>query len=170
MKAGMIMNKSWIQLQKQEQAEAISSTATSAGSDALWLGSRSRHWNWLALFVLGSDLWSLDCLLLRLARFGCLGRSVPVVQNLQCNHQVQGEPGNVSVEDQRVVDLLQGGKDAGQRSNQEVKYLGCTISIVSSENQQSYRKRAQLSCSTLFPDRKDLWKLASHAHDTGTCL
>jgi hypothetical protein len=50
-------------------------------------------------------------------------RCVPIVQDLQGQDQVQRKAGHVSVENERVVHLLQSGEDPRQRSKQEVEDL-----------------------------------------------
>ena len=59
--------------------------------------------------------------LLLAASFG-RGR-VPVVYHLRSEHQVQGETGNESVENELVVDLLECGEDARKGAGEVVEDL-----------------------------------------------
>lgn len=58
---------------------------------------------------------------LQLLGLGVLGsRGVPVPQHLQEEDCVEGEAGNVSVENERVRDFLQRGEDARERAEEVV--------------------------------------------------
>ena len=67
------------------------------------------------------------CLLRRLSgRLLCLlrrRRAVPIVHHLAGEDHVEGEAGDESIKDELVVDLLQGGEDAGQGSDEVVENL-----------------------------------------------
>lgn len=72
----------------------------------------------LAGRLLGGRLSGSLALALGLGR-----RSVPVVDHLDGEDEVEGEAGDESVEDELVIDLLEGGKDTGQRAAEVVEDL-----------------------------------------------
>lgn len=52
-----------------------------------------------------------------------LGRALPVIQHLGGQYHVQSKSGDEAVQDELVIDLLQGGEDARKRSSEVVEYL-----------------------------------------------
>jgi hypothetical protein len=82
----------------------------SAGRFGLRSGSKGDR---LALLALHSDF----------RRCFLRGRSVPIVQDLHGQDQVQRKASNVSVENEGVIHFLQSGEDPRQRSKQKVKDL-----------------------------------------------
>ena len=68
----------------------------------------------------------LLALALALAGDGLGGGGVPVVDHLGGEHGVEGEAGDEAVEDHLVVDLLDGGEDAGEGAEEVVEDL-CVV-------------------------------------------
>lgn len=105
------------------QAAWRSNSASAAGAGALArdirvrgrraTGHSTRH------FLAVARKW-----LLELLAFGVLRRrGVPVVDNLQKENEIEREARHEAVEDERVVDLLEGGEDAGKRAEEVVDDL-----------------------------------------------
>lgn len=98
--------------------------------------------------------------------------AVPIVQHLRGEDEVQGETGKESVQNELVVDFLEGGKNTRQRAGKVVEDL-LSISahfFMFGRNPQSYRESTELTGSSFLPDGQDLGNLASHAQSTGACL
>lgn len=72
---------------------------------------------------LGGGRGGLDGSGLALA-LGLFRGSVPVVDHLDGEDGVEGKAGDEAVEDELVVDLLEGGEDAGEGAGEVVEDLG----------------------------------------------
>lgn len=71
---------------------------------------------------LGLDGSSLEGRDLALA-LGLLRGSVPVVDHLHGENGIEDKAGDEAVEDELVVDLLEGGEDSGERTGEVVEDL-----------------------------------------------
>lgn len=99
-----------------------------------------------------------------------LGRSLPVVEHLRRKDEVEREAGQVPVQDERVVDLLHGSEDAGERTGEVVEHLGRQVStrrtVEMGSSRVTYREGAQLPGASLAPDGEDLGRFARNPQDS----
>ena len=106
---------------------------------------------------------------LRAGSFLGLRGALPVVQHLRREDNVQGEASDKAVENELIIDLLQGSENARERAGEIVKHLNL-LATIKGINRLTYRKCAQLSSSTFTPDGKNLRSLTSNSERTSTSL
>jgi hypothetical protein len=118
----------------------------------------------------GSSRLGLDRRDLALS-LGLLGGSVPVEDHLESKDGVESEAGNETVEDELVVNLLEGCEDSGKRAGKVVEDLEIvSYCLQMGQVKVTYSKSAELTGATLLENGENLGNLASNAQDTSTSL
>lgn len=113
-----------------------------------------------SLSLAGGDISIAGAILIRCNGLQLLRRSilargaVPVPDHLDREDGIERETGDEAVQNQWVGDFLEGGEDAGEGAEEVVED----------------RKRAQLSSTTLFPNREDLRRLTRNTQHTRSSL
>ena len=90
------------------------------------LTAATRGWTlllWTLLRPRDNDRHALLSKYLPLRHVDLMCRRIPVVDHLRCEHKVEREARNEAVQDERIVDLLEGGEDARERACEVVEDL-----------------------------------------------